>query len=74
MHVGKLTRLGNSMAVVVTGPSLRHLGWFQGDQIEQRVENGRLVLKNITQQPVKAKRKRGEFDDASAHSRVEQSV
>ena len=71
MHVGRLTRLGNSLAVVVTTRSLNQLGWFQIDLIEQTVENGSVVLRNVTQSPVKPKRKKGEFDDPSAANRAE---
>lgn len=71
MHVGRLTRLGTSLAVVVPVPTLRELGWFHSDLIEHRIENGYLMLRNVTQRSLKPKRKKGEYDDASTRSRVE---
>ncbi len=63
MALTRLTRLGNSLGVVVPAATLREMGWWQGDVVKQSIEDGRLVLQNLTQAKVRPAHNRVEFGD-----------
>lgn len=47
MHVGKLTRIGESLGVVIPAAALRELGWLKGDYIAVQVSDGEVKLHNV---------------------------
>lgn len=69
MAVTRITRLGNSLGVVVPRQTLREMGWWQGDVVKQSIVDGNLVLQNITQQKVLPVLNPTEFGDAK-HKRT----
>jgi antitoxin component of MazEF toxin-antitoxin module len=71
MQQSRLLRVGNSFGVIVPLPTLRELGWFESDTIEQRVVDGRLMLENRTQHPVQMKVRKGTHHDVEFSGRTE---
>ena len=64
MAVTRITRLGNSLGIVVPVQTLRELEWWQGDIVKQSIEDGKLVLQNLTQAKVRPVHHTAEFGDA----------
>lgn len=50
MHIGKLTALGNSLAVVIPRSVLRELAWSRGDYIAVGIDEGEVLLQNVHRQ------------------------
>lgn len=69
MKITRLTRVGNSLGVVVPTDTLREIGWWQGDTIKQSVVDGKLVLQNLTQHNIQRVHEHAEFGDAK-HKRT----
>lgn len=55
MHIGKLTALGNSLAVVIPRHVLRELSWQQGDYIVVGVFEKEIFLQNVNRNDGKFK-------------------
>lgn len=53
MADSRLVRIGNSIGMVVPKNTLRELGWWQADTIRYEVQDGRLIIENVTQKRVK---------------------
>lgn len=67
MKVGKITRVGSSMAIVIPRSHLRRLGWLRGDFIMQEVNGDQLVLRNMRApllHPIHTRREDGEPDSS----------
>lgn len=52
MKVGRLTKVGNSWAVVIPAVTRRELRWFPGDEVLIEIQDSALLLRNTTQHDV----------------------
>lgn len=62
MKLGRLTKVGNSWAVVIPAVVRRELRWFPGDEVQLLNQDGALLLRNTTQhdvQPINVKQEYG---------------
>lgn len=64
MKVGKLIKVGDSIALVIPRSHLRKLGWFRGDFVTQEVLEAGILLKNMREHLVKPMHTRAEYGDA----------
>jgi antitoxin component of MazEF toxin-antitoxin module len=63
MKVGKIMKVGDSMAVVIPRSHLRRLGWLRGDLLTQEVVDSQLVLRNMRNPvvyPIHTRRENGD--------------
>ena len=60
-----LIRIGNSLGIRIASSVLKELGWKRNDPIEFAVDDGKLVLKNMANEPdpFAAISKGGWYDD-----------
>ena len=66
MKTGKILKVGNSLAVVVSKKHTRQLGWKEGDVVGQVIVNDQIVLQCIDKPAVRFMHTTREYGDVRA--------
>lgn len=68
MAIGKLCTIGDSAGTVIHQQNLQQLGWFKGDQLQQKVVGNTLVITNLTERAVRPVQKRKDYGNGFTRS------
>jgi antitoxin component of MazEF toxin-antitoxin module len=64
MSASRLVRIGNSMGVILPRRLLNSMSWWQADMLHVEEQDGRIVIRNLTQKQIQPMHTRYEHGDA----------